>query len=181
MSIEWFRLFIFILIMKRILFSLIFSVSTLTSFAGNGKIVVTEGNKSILFDKVSAQLIIDYSGAMWEGKSYKSFCGDDYQERIENSYDRFLAEFNKFSNGLLLTRDTDAKYNMTIKVQRFLRKVRSFYRGEVMIWCTIQISDAATGENLLTIDVSKSGGDSDYSYSEGIYKCFAELAKRINR
>ena len=167
--------------MKRFLICTILLFTALVSFAGKGKYVVIDGNKAILHEKTNAQLIIDYSGAMWEGKPYESFCGDDFLERTEKAYKTFIAEFNKTSKGLLLTQNNGAKYKMSIKVTKFLRKVRSFYRGEVMIWCTIQITDNATGKRLLSIDVSRSGGESDYSYSDGIYKCFAALAERINK
>ena len=70
---------------------------------------------------------------------------------------------------------------MTIQVHRFLRKLRSFYRGEVMIWCNIYLKDYETGEEKLVIRVEKSGGDSDYSTSDGIYKCFSALGERITK
>ena len=167
--------------MKKLLLYFVLLIIPLVSFAGKGKYVVTGGDKTILQEHTSAQLIIDYSNAMWEDRHYESFCGNDYQERIDKSYKTFFSEFNNKSKGLLLTQSNDAKYKMTIKVQKFLRKVRSFYRGEVMVWCTIQITDTTTGKELLKIDVSKSGGESDYSYSDGIYKCFAALAERINK
>lgn len=166
---------------KKIELFVLVMLFSIASYAGSGKIVVVNGDKTILNENAKAHLNIDYSNALWEGEPYQMFCGDDYNERIERSYRTFMSVFNNESRGLQLTNKSDTKYSMTVKVKKFLRKVRSFYRGEVMIWCTLQITDNTTGNNLLTVEVTRSGGESDYSYSDGIYKCFMALAERLHK
>lgn len=148
--------------------------------AGSGKITVTDGNKEVLKEKVFAVLEIDNGNAMWEGESYKHFCGTDYQERVDGSYAAFIKSFNATSNGLQITTNEQAKYKIVIVVHKYLRKIRTFYRGEVMVWCTFNVIDLETGKECLRIEVERSGGDSDYTVHEGIYNCFSAIAKRIN-
>jgi hypothetical protein len=169
--------------MRKIILILVLFAITTVVLAGSGKIKVISGSKDILNENAKIVLAIDYSDALWEnGSSYERFSGDEYQERIEGAYNRFVRDFNMYSNGLQITKnDQNAKYLMTIKVANFLRKLRIFYRGEVMIWCTIIITDIATGEECLKIKVEKSGGANDYSTTDGIYKCFGSLAQKIAR
>ena len=166
--------------MKKLLFCLyLISISSFV-YAGSGKFSVIKGDKNILRENVSATLEIDTSTAMWEGESYEQFCGNDYQERTEGSLLAFTNSFNESSKGLRIANNEQAKYKIIIVVHKYLRKIRTFYKGEVMIWCTINLIDLNTGNECLKIEVEKAGGDTDYTIHEGIYKCFSAMAKRVN-
>lgn len=165
--------------MKRLFLFLFVFGTTLTVMAGNGKMFLISGEQNIFENSAYAILKIDYSDALWEGENYKSFCGDDYQERIEKSYTSFFSSFNSKSKGIKLVERENAQYIFTIKVHSFLRKLRAFYRGEVMVWCTIVLTDSKTGEECVKIEIERCGGANDYACSDGIYKCFSSLAERI--
>ena len=169
-----------IIVMRKTFICFILFFITNSVFAGSGKITIINGNKDVLTENAYAMLVIDNSKALWEGESYKQFCGNDYQERVDGSYKAFMNNFNATSNGLQITTSDNVKYKIFIDVHKYLRKLRSFYRGEVMVWCTIYITDIETGKECLKIEIERSGGDSDYAIHEGIFKCFSAIAKRIN-
>lgn len=166
--------------MNRILLVFILTAFSFTSIA---QVKVKSGSTAILKEQSIAKLVLDYSETTWEeDQTYKRWCGEDYEERVELSKETFIIAFNKYSKGLKINLEDNenAKYCITFKVENMEQKVGGFW-GQFYIRCygNITIQDITTGDTLCTISVYKVGGDTDYVPNDRIATCFREVGKSV--
>lgn len=167
--------------MKKI-FTMIAAMLLICSMVSAKKapLMVTTGDICSLL-KTNAAMVVefDYSHAMWEQEeTYKEFCGDTYEERLENSVTAFVGAFNKESNALKATASGDAAYKMVVTVDNLERKqgMSMWGRMYIRIIGTINVYDTATNQLILTVDVKNHAGGEDFAPSDRLNKCFDSLA-----
>ncbi len=146
-------------------------------------IVVKDGDIcSLLRQDTTVSVIFDYSNTRWEQEeAYKDFCGDDYQERVDNSLKTFTEAFNRTSKTLKATTADEAAYRMVVTVENLERKQGMVMWGRMYIRVTgrIQVFDAATNEPVLTVTVQSLAGDEDFVPNDRLNKCFDKLATQL--
>ena len=165
--------------MKKTLTVIIMTLLCTTAFA---KVKITSGSAAFLKEEATAVIEFDYSEAAWEeDQSYKTWCGEDFNTRVQLSKESFIFAFNKNSKKLKINDGgNDAKYRITFKVENMEQKVGGNW-GQFYVRCygTITVQDIATGETVCTINVNKEGGDTDYVPNDRISSCFSEIGKRV--
>ncbi len=145
--------------------------------------VVTDGDIcSLLGQDTTVSVAFDYSHTRWEQEeSYKDFCGDDYQVRVDNSLTTFTEAFNRTSKTLRATNSGEAAYRMVVVVDNLERKQGMVMWGRMYIRVTgqIRVFDAATNEPVLTVTVQNLAGDEDFVPNDRLNKCFDKLATQL--
>lgn len=149
-------------------------------YAKKAPLTVTTGDICPLL-KSDATMVVefDYSHAMWEeDETYKEFCGDTYEERLENSVTAFVGAFNRESGVLKATASGDAAYKMVVVVDNLERKqgMSMWGRMYIRIIGAIHVYDTATNQLVLTVDVKNHAGGEDFAPSDRLNKCFDSLA-----
>lgn len=166
--------------MKRSLIVLLMSLICSTSFA---KIKITSGSNDFLKSNSTAVLVFDYSEATWEeDELYKSWCGDEYEERVNISVRSFIRGFNENSSKLKIKQeDTSARYRIIFKVENLEQKNggRGWGRFYVLCYGIITIQDIETGKDVCVLSVKKEAGSADYSQNDRIASCFNEIGELV--
>ena len=154
-------------------------ISTLT-FAGK-PLKVKSGDTNFLNETVTAKVVMDYSNATWENKrSYETFCGEEYEERVEQSEAAFITGFNSFSKTLKMTNaEEETKYTVTVHVLDLERKVFDIAEFYIRIVGTITVVDNETGEEVCTIEIDKLKGFASYVPNSRLYSCFQTLGQKL--
>ena len=170
--------------MKKILIT---TLVLLLSFTAMAKVKVVSGSAACIKEKAIAVVEFDYSEATFDkDQSYKDWCGEDYEERVEHSTAEFIKSFNDKSKGLKINdNDTDAKYRIIVKVGDCDQNMgMSCNWGQMQFKCNamITIVEIATNEVVCTLKVDDEKGGCDYIPVDRISKCFSsvgyELAKQ---
>lgn len=161
--------------MKKILSVVIVTLFCITTFA---QLKVKSGSTAFLNEQAAAKLVLDYSQTTWEeDETYKHWCGEDYNERVELSKEIFTFAFNRYSKGLKINIDDNdyAKYLITFKIKNMEQKVAGNF-GQFLIRCygDITIQDIATKETVCFINVNRVEGPPDYIPNDRIAECFKE-------
>ena len=128
---------------------------------------------------------MDYSNATWQVKeSFKTFCGDTYEERVEISKKAFINAFNKNCRDLS-TSDLDGneKYYIVVKVNNLTRRVsimRIPPRIKVEIEGVVMVIDNATKAVVKTMNYDVMG-EEDLSPADRLANSFDLLARKFLR
>lgn len=128
---------------------------------------------------------MDYSNATWQVKeSFKTFCGDTYEERVEISKKAFINAFNKNCRDLS-TSDLDGneKYYIVVKVNNLTRRVsimRIPPRIKVEIEGVVMVVDNATKAVVKTMNYDVMG-EEDLSPADRLANSFDLLARKFLR
>lgn len=167
--------------MKKVLTLLLLAVSICAS-AANLKTV--NGNASVLKTQGSATFECNFSSTTWEKKEdFKTWCGKDYDERVKIMTNAFIDSFNKNSKGLkIATSDTNAAYKIVFDVVNMERHQAGFGtwgQGTFFATGTLKVVEVQTGNVVCEIAVSKFGAGADYTYSDGMRKCYNGLGKAV--
>ena len=151
---------------------------------------LTEGTakdlQSVFAQKDQQMLVVmDYSTTMWEDDgSYKEFCGNDYEKRVNDSYVAFIDAFNhKNKNMIQATADTTAevKAKVVVKIDKWDRKfagVGGYGKLYICIYGTVTVYDA-TDKAVASAEIYKLAGGEDYVEDDRLKKCFANLAGKL--
>ena len=167
--------------MKKIVFIIVMTLFCQTMFA---QVRITSGSSGFLKEQVTAEMLFDYSETTWEeDQTYKRWCGEDYDERIELSKEAFIIAFNKKSDGLkikLNDNNNGAKYKITFKVDNIEQHAGGHW-GQLYISCygVISVQDINTEDIVCTISVNQINGEPDYVTNDRIAKCFREVGKKV--
>ncbi len=144
---------------------------------------VTSGDIcSLLRADTTVAVMFDYSHTRWEQEeSYKDYCGDDYQVRVDNSLTTFVEAFNRTGKSLRATESGMAAYRMVVVVDNLEQKQGMVMWGRMYIRLTgsIQVFDVATGEQVLSVAVQNLAGDIDFVPNDRLNKCFDKLATQL--
>ena len=167
--------------MKKIVFVVVMTLFCQTMFA---QVRITSGSSDFLKEQVTAKIVYDYSETTWEeDQTYKRWCGEDYEERIELSKESFIIAFNKNSEGLkfrLNDNNEGAKYKLTFKVDNIEQHAGGSW-GQLYMCCygVISVQDIDTEEIVCTISIDPACGEPDYVTNDRIAKCFKEVGKKL--
>ncbi len=166
---------------KKLFFAVCMLLVAVTAMAGS-KVKVVDGDKSVLKEKATAALTIDYSNARWEVKEdFKTWCGSDYEDRVNKTTAIFVSSFNDNSSNLKIGND-NAKYDMVFTVTNMERHdsfTGMWGQCKVYVTGTIKIIDKASGNAVCTLQVDKCSGGADFVVTDGMVKCFKSLAKEV--
>lgn len=158
--------------MKRILLVSALLLASVSLFAAK-PFKVTKGSLDVLKQDVTATWTIDLSEAVFvnngifakENKGdFKTWCEDDYDERVRLMNEAFFDSFNLYSQGMELVKEGDAPYQVVLKVDKFERTQGPGIMGScyISVYGTFSVVDSATGETALEIQVNNVKGDTDF-------------------
>ena len=156
------------------------------SLTAMAKVKVTSGSTACLKENATAIVEFDYSEATFDKEqSYESWCGEDYEERVNLSKEEFIRSFNKKSKGLQINNDSsDAKYRIIVKVGNCDQNMgMSCTWGQMQFKCSgiITIVEIATNEIICTVDVNEVKGGCDYTPLDRITECFGSIGKELSK
>lgn len=154
-------------------------ISTLT-FAGK-PLKVLSGDIGFLKEDAVAKVEMDYSQATWEKRSsYETFCGEEYEERVEQSKVAFISGFNSTSKTFKVAdTEQDTKYTMVVHVNYLERKVFDIAEFYIRINGTISVVNNETGEEVCQIEINKLAGSASYVPNVRLYSCFQTLGNKL--
>lgn len=155
---------------------------SLFTHAGNLKVT---GNKSVLKDKATADIVFDFSKTTWEkDETFRHYCKDnEYEERVSGMKQSFIKSYNKTSLGLRVGENAaDAKYKMVFRVDNFEQKMSGWGWGRfyIKVYGEIDIKDAATGESVCKIQIKGISANADYSQNDRFKESFEKIATLIS-
>ncbi len=171
--------------MKRFFLSLtVILVTCLNCMAGGVK--VKEGKSAFLKEKVNAIIEFDFSKTTWEEEeNFKTWCGDQYEKRINAIQKSFWESFNDNSKGLkLIESENEAKYKVIIEVidlERHQAFTGSWGQGKFSTTASIKVFEISSNELICEIYADGFGSGKDYDYADGLGKCYKGLAKTITK
>jgi len=162
--------------MKRLLFVSVFLLASVSLFAAK-PLKVTRGSLDVLKQEAAATWNIDLSEACFvhngafakENKGdFKTWCEEDYDERVRLMNEAFFESFNHYSTGLKLVNEGDAPYKVVLKVNTFERSQGPGLTGScyISIYGTFCVVNSATGETALEIQVNNVKGDTDFNETD---------------
>ena len=128
---------------------------------------------------------MDFSNSTWQVKeSFKSFCGDTYEERIEISKRAFINAFNKNCRDLTVSDvDGNDKYYIVVKVNNLKRRVsvmRIPPRIKVEIEGVLMVVDNTTKTTVKTMNYDLMG-EEDLAPADRLANSFDLLARKLLR
>ncbi|MBO6095939.1 MAG: hypothetical protein J6P56_01320 [Bacteroidales bacterium] len=158
--------------MKRILLVSALLLASVSLFAAK-PFKVTKGNLNVFKADTTATWVIDLSESQFvnngifakENKGdFKTWCEDDYDERVRLMDEAFFDAFNIYSPGMQLVKEGDAPYKVILKVNTFERSQGPGVMGScyISIYGTLTVLDAATGETAVEVQVNNVKGDTDF-------------------
>lgn len=158
--------------MKRILLVSALLLASVSLFAAK-PLKVTKGSMDVFKQDVTATWTIDLSEAEFvnngifakENKGdFKTWCEDDYDERVRLMNDAFFDAFNIYTTGMELVKEGEAPYQVVLKVNTFEREQGPGVMGScfISIYGTLSVIDNASGESVLEVAVNKVKGDTDF-------------------
>lgn len=141
--------------------------------------------KENLSDSPVIRVEMDFSNSTWEKKeSFKSFCGDTYDERIVISKNAFINAFNKSSRDLTMSDSNGSdKFHIVVKVNNLSRRVslmRIPPRIKVEIEGVLMVVETATGTVVKTMNYDLMG-EEDLAPADRLAHSFELLAKKFVR
>lgn len=168
--------------MKNFYLTLTLCLFAVSSFAKDLKIL--SGDLcSILNTSTEAIVKFDYSKTTWEeDESYESFCGEEYEPRVQNSYNSFIFKANSYNKDLKFTQESDmAKYKIIIKIDNIERHqgMSMWGRMYIEILGEIEIFDIEKNESICKIKIKDLSGGEDFTPDDRLNKCFTKLAEEF--
>ncbi|MCQ2974312.1 MAG: hypothetical protein MJ211_05820 [Bacteroidales bacterium] len=165
----------------------IFAIIMLTflanfTFAGNGKITVTQGNKNVFNENALVIVEFDYSSTTWEDDdNYKTWSGNDFDERVNLSINAFTNSFKATSKKLKVSENQDAKYKIVVIVENLEQhqSMSTWGRLTMKITGKIQVVEIDTNNLVCELSVKDVKGSPDYTMTDRINKAFCELGALI--
>ena len=152
-------------------------------FAGKGNTVkLLSGSIDVLKENATAVLEMDYSETTWEkDEVYELWCGNDFEERVNLSTKAFEKRFNITSKGLKIKTEENAKYKIVFKVIDLEQHQSMSMWGRLTMEVTgkIDIINIATGENVLSLQLTTIQGEADFAMGDRIIKAFSNVAERL--
>lgn len=134
-------------------------------------------------EEALAQVVFDYSKAMWEeDKTYESFCGETYEPRVEASINDFINSYNEGTTALKMTHNQEnAKYKLVFHIDNLERKqgMSMWGRFYIRVYGTIEVIEVATNAAICEIVVKGHAGGDDFVPEDRLSKCFKSLAEKL--
>ncbi len=170
--------------MKRLaILALFVCAFACVSFAGSG-IKYASGDKKF-FKTAEGSALLEF---VWDGATYDGRCPlrqewPDLDQYIFKARDGFLQDFTKKSKKVTITeKASEAKYKIVIRITNVDRyiKVMGFIPGpSTKVWGTIVISDKATGEELLKVNLDEVEGGASPSPFESMSDTFELIGAKL--
>lgn len=162
---------------------LMLCITVMCAFAGSD-IKVMEGNKKFFKSaQGEALLTINWGQATYDYKKPLTEKFGDLEPYADASYSGFIDSFNDECKKVkIVPGSKNAKYQFTIDVTNVDQyiKVMGFVPGPATkIWGTLTITDIATGEKLLVVDIKSVDGGASPSPFESFSDSFEELAEQV--
>lgn len=166
---------------KYLLTMLLVLVGCMTAMAGSN-FELLNGNTALLRIKgAKATIVFDWENASWDNREpLRSHFEHEmeYNNLVENFEDMFVAQFNKSSKGLCLTKE-EAVYTMVVSIKAFDHAWQGISGMEASFWGTIVVTDQ-NGKEIFKIKVTDLEGGTTIKGVDEAYKRLTEkLAKKI--
>lgn len=171
--------------MKKIYLTLI-AILCLFASTYAADIYVVNGDKKF-FKSASGNAVLEF---VWENARYDNKMAlEEHYSNLENlkavAWNGFVETFNEKCKTVKVVRyASDAKYKMTMKVVNMdsYTKVMGFIPAPATkVWGTFTITDIATGEVLVEINVKEVDGGANPSPDGTFSDCFEELGKQVSK
>ncbi len=169
---------------KNFVIFLVMMFASTCCFASD--IEVESGSAKVLKENATAIVEFDFTNTTWEeDESFKTWCGKDYEARLEAMQEAFIESFNENTKGLKIDNGaTGAKYKIVVVVKD-LERHQSFTgtwgQGKFSTTGTINIIEISSSQKVCEIEVDGYGSGKDYAYTRGLAKCFTGLGKQVTK
>ena len=175
--------------MKKLLLVSALLLAAVSAFAAK-PMKVSKGSLSVLKEDASATWTIDLSDAQFVNNGvfakerkgdFKTWCEDDYDERVRLMDEEFYRAFNYYSDGLKLVKEGEAPYQVILKVYTFERSQGPGVMGScyISIYGILSVVDTATGEVVLEIKLDNVKGDTDFVETDRFPKTINWLCRDL--
>ena len=162
--------------MRKILLISALLLATVSVFAAK-PFKVTKGSLDVFKQDVTATWVIDLSEAQFvnngifakENKGdFKTWCEEDYDERVRLMNEAFFDAFNVQSPGMELVSEGEAPYQVILKVDTFERAQGPGAMGSsyISIYGTLSVVDTTSGDTVLEVLVNNVKGDTDFNETD---------------
>lgn len=171
--------------MRRFLMSALLTIMC-SFFAFAGGVKYLSGNKK-LFKNAEGGMLLEIS---FEGATYDYSCPieerwPDIDKYAFKARDGFMQDFREnFKNVYITDKESEAKYRISIKIDNIdmYAKVMSFVPGPaIKVWGTLEITDTATGQEQLKIQLKEVCGGASPSPYEAMSDTFELLADELKK
>lgn len=167
--------------MKKIVLLVAACLMAITAFS-KSDLKVQSGSMAWAKEKVKVVVEFNFSYAKWDEKEdFKTWCGEDYEPRVNNCLNGFIQGFNKKSKGAQATTSEEgAKYRIVVKIANMDWRTDIFgVPGQLyaLCWGIIEVTDIATGESVCTIQVDGANGDGDFIPNDRFTKCYTTVGE----
>ena len=163
-------------------FAIVTIILLASTYCMAGGVKVKEGKAAFLKENASAVVEYDFSQTTWEEKEdFKTWCGNQYDRRIDAIKQSFVKSFNENSKGLKIVESGSvAKYKILIEVKDLERHqafTGAWGQGKFSTTAYIKVFDLSSQQIICVIYVDGYGSGKDYDYTDGLSKCYKGLAK----
>lgn len=169
--------------MKKIL--MLLSVMIISLVANAVDIKVVSGKASFMKQEGSAVVLFNWDGAKYDNKeSLKDYWKEDYDKYLSEGKKKFIEGFNSSSKKVKLGETDDAGYIFTVEVTNidYFFSAMSLVPGHKhRIWCTITITEKATGNEVCKADVKEFKGGRDFSKFDSFTEMMLDLGKQVGK
>ena len=177
--------------MRKALLVSILLISSLPMFAAK-PFKVTKGSLNVFKQDVTATWTIDLSDAQFvnngifakeKPEDFRTWCGEDYDERVQLMETSFFDTFNVFSPGMELVDAEEAPYKVFFEVDTFERAQGSGPLGSryISLYGTLRVVDVATGDVELELKVTDAKGEEDFEETPRFPKSMKRFCRDLFR
>lgn len=175
--------------MKRLLLVSALLLASVSLFAAK-PLKVTKGSMDVFKQDATATWNIDLSQAVFvnngifakENKGdFKTWCEEDYDERVRLMNEAFFDAFNMYTTGMELVKEEKAPYQVILKVDKFERAQGPGVMGScyISVFGTLSLIDNASGESVLEVAVNNVKGDTDFVETDRFPKTMTWLCRDL--
>lgn len=170
--------------MNKIILSIVFLlVASVSAFAGKD-VKVKSGDKKVLKQEAVFQCVVELDGATWEeDESFKTHCGNEYEQRVKTLQEFWPKFFAKYSKGPVVS-DEAPVYKAVLRLTNFEKSI--FYaevgkKGKIGLefYGEVEIIEIATGRSVLTLKIESKTGPYDYFENGRCIKTMDALCEDI--
>lgn len=190
--------------MRKITLILIAILTSLSSFAQIDEISIKSGDLKFLSEKSTASIEIKLDNAtLNEFENFKTWCGDEYNQRTILSKQAFRSAFNIASDDMKI--GNNAKYSIVFNVKNIEQSLSTVEQGvakstkwvknlgrriankeqitedksRMTITGTIDITDLKTKKTICSLNIHRFNGTSEDRIEDRIAMLFGKLAIAI--
>lgn len=169
--------------MKKVLSILVCLLTNVLMVQAGSDLKVVSGSADFTKESAKAIVTVIFTNCKWEKKEdFKSWCGEDYDQRVNSAAPAIMSGFNLKSKGLKIVTDASAaKYKINFGVRNMQRKQGMGFWGScyIKLYGTITVTEISSGNTVCVIEVDGQSGDTDFVENDRIEKAFVGVGEEM--